>query len=127
MIPALKFLMYPNAMTDKFYLEEAIEDLHTLLDMTRWATSRFNDAALYFGHGTDNAWDEATSLVMQALHLPHPILEQVGDSVMTSRLTKSEREKRRGEGKVNSLSSPGGCSTRMSAHKLENSCHVDFT
>ena len=75
MIPALKFLMYPNAMTDKFYLEEAIEDLHTLLDMTRWATSRFNDAALYFGHGTDNAWDEATSLVMQALHLPHPILE----------------------------------------------------
>ncbi len=49
MIPALKFLMYPNAMTDKFYLEEAIEDLHTLLDMTRWATSRFNDAALYFG------------------------------------------------------------------------------
>ena len=80
-------------MTDKFYLEEAIEDLHTLLDMTRWATSRFNDAALYFGHGTDNAWDEATSLVMQALHLPHPILEQVGDSVMTSRLTKSEREK----------------------------------
>ena len=80
-------------MTDKFYLEEAIEDLHTLLDMTRWATSRFNDAALYFGHGTDNAWDEATSLVMQALHLPHPIFEQAGENVLNSRLTRSEREK----------------------------------
>ena len=80
-------------MTDKFYLEEAIEDLHSILDMIRWATSRFNDAALYFGHGTDNAWDEALSLTMQALHLPHSLSEHVGDSMLSSRLTKSEREK----------------------------------
>ena len=80
-------------MTDKFYLDEAIEDLHSILDIVRWATSRFNDATLYFGHGTDNAWDEAVSLVMQALHLPYPLNEYVGDKLLTSRLTKSEREK----------------------------------
>jgi len=80
-------------MTDKFYLEEAIEDLHTIVDMIRWATSRFNDAALYFGHGTDNAWDEALSLSLQALHLPHELTEYVGDNLLASRLTKSEREK----------------------------------
>lgn len=80
-------------MTDKFYLEEAIDDLHTLLDMVRWATSRFNDAALYFGHGTDNAWDEAVSLVFQALHLPHTMTTQTGEALFHARLTKSEREK----------------------------------
>ncbi|WP_414830237.1 50S ribosomal protein L3 N(5)-glutamine methyltransferase [Alteromonas sp. H39] len=80
-------------MTDKFYLEEAIDDLHTLLDMVRWATSRFNDAALYFGHGTDNAWDEAVSLVFQALHLPHTMTKQTGEALFHARLTKSEREK----------------------------------
>ncbi|MEW9798176.1 50S ribosomal protein L3 N(5)-glutamine methyltransferase [Alteromonas sp. CYL-A6] len=80
-------------MTDKFYLQEAIDDLHTMLDMTRWATSRFNDAALYFGHGTDNAWDEAVSLVLQALHLPQDMPVQTGDQLFASRLTHSEREK----------------------------------
>ncbi len=80
-------------MTDKFYLQEAIDDLHTVLDMTRWAASRFNDAALYFGHGTDNAWDEAISLVFQALHLPHDALSVTGESLFTARLTHSEREK----------------------------------
>ena len=59
-------------MTDKFYLEEAIEDLHSILDMIRWATSRFNDAALYFGHGTDNAWDEALSLTCLLYTSPSP-------------------------------------------------------
>jgi ribosomal protein L3 glutamine methyltransferase len=80
-------------MTDKFYLEEAINDLTTLLDMVRWASSRFNDAQLYFGHGTDNAWDEATSLVFQALHLPFSILEQTNSGVLSSALTRSEKEK----------------------------------
>ena len=51
-------------MTDKIYLDEAINDLHTILDMVRWSVSRFNDAELYFGHGTDNPWDEAVSLVL---------------------------------------------------------------
>lgn len=80
-------------MTDKIYLEEAINDLHSMLDMVRWSASRFNDAGLFFGHGTDNPWDEAVSLVMQALHLPHALLQQTGDGLFASRLTRSEREK----------------------------------
>lgn len=80
-------------MTDKIYLNEAIDDLHTMLDFVRWSVSRFNDAGLYFGHGTDNAWDEAVCLVLQALHLPQHIVQQTGDGLFDAKLTRSEREK----------------------------------
>jgi len=53
--------------------DEVVEQLTTLGDYVRWGTSRFNAAGLYFGHGTDNALDEAFALVVHALHLPHEI------------------------------------------------------
>ncbi|MGL6160106.1 50S ribosomal protein L3 N(5)-glutamine methyltransferase [Microbulbifer sp.] len=62
-------------------------ELCTVLDYIRWGTSRFNEAGLWFGHGTDNAWDEALLLVMHALHLPLDSKPEV----LQARLTTEER------------------------------------
>lgn len=63
-------------------------ELFTLRDFLRWAVSRFNEAGLFFGHGTQNAYDEAVYLLLHALHLPHDRLEPFLDAT----LTDSERE-----------------------------------
>ncbi|WP_428612908.1 50S ribosomal protein L3 N(5)-glutamine methyltransferase [Shewanella sp.] len=74
---------------DKIFVDEAVTELRTIGDMLRWAVSRFNDANIYYGHGTDNAWDEAIALVFHALHLP----EEIGQQVIHSNLTSSEKHK----------------------------------
>lgn len=69
--------------------EQAVRDLVTLRDFIRWGMSRFNEAEIYFGHGTDNALDEAAYLVLHSLHLP----PQIGEPYMDTRLTESERRR----------------------------------
>ena len=44
--------------------------LQSIQDLVRWGVSRFHQAELFFGHGTDNAWDESRLLVLHALYLP---------------------------------------------------------
>lgn len=61
--------------------------LRTLRDYIRWAVSRFQVEQLFFGHGTDNAWDEARQLVLGALHLPW----EMADSYLDCRLEDDER------------------------------------
>lgn len=72
---------------DKIFVDEAVSELHTLQDMIRWTVSRFNAAGLFYGHGTDNAWDEAVQLILPSLYLPL----DVPSHVLNSRLTSSER------------------------------------
>lgn len=51
-------------------MEQIINQLHTIQDFIRWAASMFNRADIYYGHGSDNAIDEAKQLVLPSLDLP---------------------------------------------------------
>ncbi|SFR46533.1 [LSU ribosomal protein L3P]-glutamine N5-methyltransferase [Marinobacter daqiaonensis] len=66
-----------------------IDDLITVRDYLRFAASRFSEAGLYYGHGTDNAWDEAVLLVMRSVFLP---LEN-NTLFLDARLTREERQR----------------------------------
>ncbi|MCL5061153.1 MAG: 50S ribosomal protein L3 N(5)-glutamine methyltransferase [Candidatus Thermoplasmatota archaeon] len=59
------------------------ESLITVRDWLRFAVSRFNEAGLFFGHGSDNAFDEAAYLILHALHLPLDRLEPFLDASLT--------------------------------------------
>lgn len=63
------------------------EELFTIRDWLRFTVSRFEEAGIFFGHGTDNAYDEAVWLVMGALHLPLDTL----DNFLDATITESER------------------------------------
>lgn len=65
------------------------DGLYTVRDLIRYGVSRFTEAKLFFGHGSDNAWDEAVYLVLHALSLPPDQLEPFLDA----RLLLDERER----------------------------------
>ena len=67
--------------------KHAVEDLRTFADFVRWGTSRFEAAGLAYGHGTDNAADEAFYLVSAGLDLPHEFPEYFWNC----RLTRAEK------------------------------------
>ncbi len=56
----------------KSYLE-ATARFETVIDFLRFGLSEANKTALYYGHGTDNAWDDILALVLGSLSLPHDI------------------------------------------------------
>ncbi len=59
----------------------------TVRDVLRHGVGRFNEAKLFFGHGSFDAWNEAVYLVLHRLHLPLDRLEPFLDA----RLTDDER------------------------------------
>ena len=68
-------------------MNQLIDQMQTVRDWLRYAVSRFTEAGLFFGHGCDNAYDEAAWLILHTLHLPRDRLEPFLDA----RLTRSER------------------------------------
>ena len=59
---------------------QAVSQLITVRDILRFAVSRFNEAGLVFGQGTDNAHDEAAYLILSTLHLPMDRLDPYLDA-----------------------------------------------
>ncbi|MCQ9616594.1 50S ribosomal protein L3 N(5)-glutamine methyltransferase [Paenalcaligenes niemegkensis] len=66
----------------------AVDELHTLRDLLRWTLSQFTAHELNFGHGSDNAWDEAVYLLLHSLRLPLDTLEPF----LEAKTTRAERE-----------------------------------
>jgi ribosomal protein L3 glutamine methyltransferase len=66
---------------------DAVAALLTVQDWWRYGTSAFTSAGLVFGHGTDNASDEAAFLILSILRLPVDALEPW----LACRLTPTER------------------------------------
>lgn len=77
-------------------------ELVTLRDWLRYAVTRFNRAQLFFGHGTDNAWDEAVYLMLHTLALPLDRLEPFMDACIPieERVTLLEVIERRVESRM---------------------------
>lgn len=63
--------------------------LSSLRDWARWGASRFEEAGLWYGHGTDNALSESLSLVLHALHLSH----DMPPAYLDARVTPPEAER----------------------------------
>jgi len=71
------------------FFTEAIDDLHSLRDFMRFAMSAFTEHHVHYGHGTDNALEEAAYLILQALNLP----ADLDASWLDARLCRSERQR----------------------------------
>lgn len=68
-------------------LSAITNQLHSVADYCRYGATLFNQAELFYGHGSDNAFHDAYILVMYALSLPN----ELDDSIMSCRLVESEK------------------------------------
>lgn len=66
-------------------MSEVAKQLETVRDYLRWAVSKMTKAGVYFGHGTDNAFDEALRLVLHTVGIPLGSEEQLLDGRLTSK------------------------------------------
>lgn len=66
---------------------QSTKELKSIIDFLRWGLSRAQEASLYYGHGTDNAWDDIYTLVLGCLKLPI----DVDPVLLHGRLTADEK------------------------------------
>lgn len=69
-------------LEDQHY-QEFTKELQTIQDVLRWSVTQFNKNKLFFGHGTDNAWDEAIVLLTNFLKLSVENLANILDAKLT--------------------------------------------
>lgn len=67
---------------------EAVTSLKTLRDCLRFGESRLRGGRVFFGHGSDDPWDEALALLMHVLALPM----NSDPRILDARLLPSETE-----------------------------------
>lgn len=65
-----------------------IEDLESVQDWVRWGASQLHAAGVFFGHGTDNAWDESLQMVLHVIHMRW----SEDTRLLSCRLSRFERE-----------------------------------
>ncbi len=63
-------------------------EVNTPYQFILWAEQCFDEADLCFGHGTDNAYDEAAFLILRALDLPF----ELDDSQLNQSLSRDTRD-----------------------------------
>lgn len=69
---------------------ESAQRLDTFADWLRFSISQMQRHSVYFGHGTDNVWDEAMQLVLSALALPTALSEQQVQLLRDAKVTEDE-------------------------------------
>lgn len=60
----------------------------TIRQVLKHGETVFSQSDIYFGHGTDNAWDEAVSLLLHALNLDPSADESILDLELTGQQIK---------------------------------------
>jgi len=76
-----------NPENEQPIIDSAVTELDTIRDFIRWAYTHFEGADLFYGHGTNNPWDESVTLVLQSLGLPF----DTPDFILASKLVSSEK------------------------------------
>jgi len=69
--------------------QTVVEELVSLRDVLRWATSQFNAAELFYGHGNVDAFNDALQLILHSLHLP---ATEFPELFADARLTLAEKQ-----------------------------------
>jgi ribosomal protein L3 glutamine methyltransferase len=83
-------------VSDSSYLE-VTKDFKTIIDFLRFGFSRAEQSQLFYGHGTDNAWDDIWVLILSSLSLPlnvEPMLLQANLTIDEKKLLCNNLEKR---------------------------------
>lgn len=75
-------------LINKDFYQDAVKSLTTVQDMIRWVYSYFRSHDIFFGHGYEDAWQEARTLVLNRLYLPYETSE---DYLLNSKVTDFEK------------------------------------